>query len=281
MPQLIGLWHPTYGRAANGKPLRTLGELRTLLGGQTETGAPLELILKPRAGRLGKNVISVTLHRDQNDFIVSQKGSAPLTFQDFMAGLTPDDHSHFGSQDQGWLLQERVKQHPKIAALNPSSLNTVRITTYLSRWKGEPNGTGDVMTDFGFLRVGRAGSATDGWSEGGGLAINVDIADGRLGTGIFSTGPASRTEERHPDSLLHFRGQRLPFWDDAKQLCEQTAMLFPDVRSIGWDVAITETGPLIVEGNAKWVPMMPQAFGGAYFTGERRDRLLRDGAALP
>ena len=281
MPTLIGLWHPSYGCTPSGEPLRTARELNALLAKRASNNDTMELIFKPRAGRLGKNVISVALQSDQKDFIVSQSGCAPLSLQDFIAGLTPDDHSHFGSQDQGWLVQERVTQHPEIAVLNPSSLNTVRITTYLTRSQGAPSRNGEAVTDFAFLRVGRAGSATDGWSEGGGLAINVDIADGTLGAGLFSKRPASSTQNHHPDSQVHFEGRRLPFWNDAKALCEQTALLFPDVRSIGWDVALTETGPLIVEGNAKWVPMMPQAFGGAYFTGERRDRLLRDGAVLP
>jgi hypothetical protein len=47
---------------------------------------------------------------------------------------------------------------------------------------------------------------------------------------------------------------KLPHWQEARKLAERAARLFLPLRTIGWDVALTEEGPLLLEGNAEWDP---------------------------
>jgi len=58
----------------------------------------------------------------------------------------------------------------------------------------------------------------------------------------------------HPDTSLPLKGFRLPFWDEAMTLARRATALFVPLRTIGWDVAITAEGPVLIEGNARWDP---------------------------
>ena len=46
-----------------------------------------------------------------------------------------------------------------------------------------------------------------------------------------------------------FAGYRLPYWNEVRELVKNVHAKLPDIKSIGWDVAITENGPILVEGN--------------------------------
>jgi hypothetical protein len=43
-------------------------------------------------------------------------------------------------------------------------------------------------------------------------------------------------------------------WDEAKALAFSAMPYFLPNRTIGWDVAITDDGPVIVEANREWTP---------------------------
>ncbi|MFR0733141.1 MAG: sugar-transfer associated ATP-grasp domain-containing protein [Oscillospiraceae bacterium] len=55
--------------------------------------------------------------------------------------------------------------------------------------------------------------------------------------------------DRHPVTGVAFRGYRLPFFREAVELCCQAAQVEPRLGYIGWDVAVTPDGPVLVEGN--------------------------------
>ena len=64
--------------------------------------------------------------------------------------------------------------------------------------------------------------------------------------------PSGERFHIHPVSGERITGCIIPYYDQAIALAKQAAMRIPSVRSIGWDVAITETGPHILEGNDNW-----------------------------
>jgi hypothetical protein len=53
----------------------------------------------------------------------------------------------------------------------------------------------------------------------------------------------------HPDSGEAFHGIKLPFRQETFSLLKGIAILFPGCEIIGWDIALTPDGPVIVEGN--------------------------------
>jgi transcriptional regulator with XRE-family HTH domain len=55
--------------------------------------------------------------------------------------------------------------------------------------------------------------------------------------------------DKHPNTNEKIVGYQLPFVKEAVDMCLKAALVVPQIRYIGWDVAITENGPAIIEGN--------------------------------
>jgi hypothetical protein len=45
---------------------------------------------------------------------------------------------------------------------------------------------------------------------------------------------------------------------ESVEMVRKAALYIPENRSIGWDVAITETGPQLIEGNHNWCKLLWQ-----------------------
>ena len=72
-------------------------------------------------------------------------------------------------------------------------------------------------------------------------------------TGIVSTMDVDHDHVqyiKHPYSGTIIPGFQIPFWDEAKKMVLQAALVLPNVRFIGWDVAIAKDRPLLIEGNS-------------------------------
>lgn len=149
-----------------------------------------------------------------------------------------------------FLFQERVEQHPAMSALNPSSLNTVRLITFCRNH--------EATLFSAALRVGVAGKSVDNWAAGG-LIVHIDAATGELrGEGFFKPGYGGRASV-HPDSGIAFAGFRIPYFREAVQLVTRLHVYLHDIHSVGWDVGISTSGPTIIEGNDDWeggIPMV-------------------------
>ena len=75
-----------------------------------------------------------------------------------------------------------------------------------------------------------------------------------LGTGVLKPKYGAQRVEVHPDSGVRFTGLQVPFWNEVLELCRGAARICPNLRSIGWDIAIAPGGPMIIEANHKWDP---------------------------
>jgi hypothetical protein len=150
--------------------------------------------------------------------------------------------------DGRFLFQERIQQHPEMSAPHPASVNTVRIIT--SFRYGKP------MVFCASARMGTGGRAVDNWSTGG-LTIGIDAQTGEFQSeAFFRPGYGGRTA-RHPDTGVVFKGLRVPHFQEAAQLVLQLHEYLPQIHSIGWDIAISTSGPVVIEGNDDWHGIVP------------------------
>jgi hypothetical protein len=59
---------------------------------------------------------------------------------------------------------------------------------------------------------------------------------------------------RHPVTGAVLPGFQLPLWPEACALARRAALSFRPLLTVGWDIAFTPDGPLLIEGNAWWDP---------------------------
>ena len=225
-PAVHGFYHPRRGVDRDGQPLRTRDQLIGLLA---RRGAGL--VLKPVDGGQGRNLL--VLAECNADGAVRSDGTRMDhdALFDFLA-----------REDEGWLIQYRVEQHPDLARVHPSSLNTLRIMTLVLD-------DGTITTTIGRLRMGRGGGAHDN-SSAGGLTCQIDLATGHCGAAMLAYG-----DERfatHPDTGAAIEGLAIPHWQAAHELVERAHALLPFPRDLGWDVGVTPDGPVLIETNSYW-----------------------------
>lgn len=140
---------------------------------------------------------------------------------------------------QDYLLECFVTQHPDLTALNPTSVNTVRI---VSARMGDR-----VLLVGACLRCGGSGSYVDNFHQGG-VAYPIDLETGVVnGPGRTLEGRAEYI--RHPSTGCVMPGFSIPHWDRLRTETEQAALLSPHIGYIGWDIAITPDGVDFIEGN--------------------------------
>lgn len=146
------------------------------------------------------------------------------------------------------LIEEYIEQHPSLMALSPSGLNTVRVLTQLDK--------GVVHFLGARLRIS-VNSNVDNMAAGN-LAAPVNLETGVIeGPAVYSN-ITREDQEFHPVTGVKITGFKIPFWNRVIDLCRKAALHRPENRSVGWDIAITEKGPELVEGNHNWCRLLWQ-----------------------
>lgn len=146
-------------------------------------------------------------------------------------------------------IEDPIVQHYKMNLLNETSINTVRITTLLHN--------DEVHIMYALLRIGRSGMSVDNVGSGGIYTVVSD--DGKIINPCWSDKTIS-TYTKHPDSGFELIGFEIPYFKQALELCKKAAKVEKHIRYVGWDVAIGENGPMIVEGNPLPGYDMPQNY---------------------
>ena len=153
---------------------------------------------------------------------------------------TPEKMYEFFMNEPKMLIEEVPKQHHLMSEIYDKSINSIRITTVLK--------DGEFHAFNTWVKFGGKGSIVDG-RVGGGCFAGVDV-----NTGIIDT-PAIDIDnnrfEYHPDTGKQITGFRIPYWKEAIELTEKALRFYDGIDFVGWDLCITEDGPMIVEGNSK------------------------------
>jgi hypothetical protein len=151
---------------------------------------------------------------------------------------------------QGYLVSEIIPNSPWSGKFYGRTLNTIRILTGVRRDTRLP-----VILSAIFKIGCDASFPTDNWHSGfGGITAKVDLESGRLGTALRfvpGKGGGRRPLKAHPESHVTIEGDVVPDWPAVKDLMLEIVRRQPSLGLVGWDVALTPTGVVIVEGNGK------------------------------
>jgi hypothetical protein len=141
------------------------------------------------------------------------------------------------------MVQQRLSNHPDIADLADQSLVAVRVITC----KSDP-GQNSIIT-YAFIRI--ITRLEPAWPVTYELGIAIDLATGRLG-------PATGDKEKwllewwdvHPVTGAQVTGRLMPHWEEIKAIALKAHNAAQGRLLVGWDIAVTPQGPLLLEGNS-------------------------------
>lgn len=157
------------------------------------------------------------------------------------------------ASDRTYLIQARLENHKVIRKMT-EYLSTIRMVNFF-----EPNG---VRTPFAALKLPAANNIADNFWRKGNFLADVDVETGVLRRIIRGKGVFTEELECHPDGGDRLVGLRLPFWNDVKKLNAKAAALFAPIRYGSLDIALTDSGPVVVEMNTGGSFELPQLASG-------------------
>ena len=162
----------------------------------------------------------------------------------------------FHSTQMGvYLLEECLENCSELKNLNPSSLNTLRIT-YILRKDGTPH----IFN--ALFRIGTTkDSVVDNWGAGG-IMANVDLVSGKINSPGYDE--KGNVFFRHPLSGIELIGFQIPRFKEALEFSKAVASVNKKVVFGGLDLAITEKGVELVEINFPPANVGYQVFGKGY-----------------
>lgn len=158
--------------------------------------------------------------------------------------ITTDESADYNAltsrliEGKQYLVEEAVVQHDALNKLCPSSVNTLRIVTLTIHEKSH--------FLYALLRVGSGNNHVDNISSGGMYTLIGE--DGVLHFPAFCD-KTGLYYDAHPVTGTAFCGFEIPMFTEAIDICLKAAQVKPGLAYIGWDVAITPNGPVLIEGN--------------------------------
>lgn len=171
-------------------------------------------IAKPINGEGGRDVDKIVIKKDSN-------------LEEIFSSLI---------KNKQLLIEEYIAQNDKINKLYDGSVNTLRIFTF---YDGENSYVLNAV-----FKIGNGG-CTDNFSSGS-MYTFLDEEGVVIAPAIDKD---DKVYEKHPITKNKILGFKVPFFKEACDLVCEASKVVNDIRYVGWDVAITKDGAVIVEGN--------------------------------
>ena len=195
---------------------------------------PCDLFLKPLRGAGGRGAEVWTYLGDRSYRSASAGARSESELLVHLTNL---------SQSEPYVGRLLASNHPELAAVSSGALCTIRVLTCLNE-NDRPEVTHAV------LRMPRTpGIVVDNFHAGG-IAAKVMLNSGIVGAAT-DLGQDRNTAwfGNHPTTGAVIRGRQVPMWNQVLDLARQAHALFADQIAVGWDIAVLEAGPHLIEGN--------------------------------
>jgi len=142
---------------------------------------------------------------------------------------------------RGFMFQTAVQQNFSLTRVIGPALGTVRVVTVVD--DGQPRPL------YAIWKIPSPTAMSDNFWQSGSMLAEVDAISGLVGRVRRGTGPAMETLDTHPVSDLPLSGLQLPCWQQVLDLTVTAHKVSPENGVLGWDIGLTDTGPVIVECN--------------------------------
>lgn len=196
------------------------------------------LFLKPAdCGSGGKNIICYK--KVNSNYYSKDKGK--LNFENIKKFKTD------------YILQEGLENTGFLKEIHPHSLNTFRIMTFFDNKKG-------AKVIYAILKAGNNKASTDN-AHTGGIYVGVNLKNGTLMDRGFDEDLNDFT--LHPLTKIDFRNKKIEGFRKVIKIAEKVGNRFPTITFVGWDIALTKKGPVILEGNSSpGLTIIQRTYGG-------------------
>ena len=133
------------------------------------------------------------------------------------------------------LIEEEIVQHEELNKLNPYAVNSFRIVTLVKDNKAY------LLANA--LRINIDDAIAIGCSD---AYMRLD-EKGNICSRVIDD--VANIYEEHPIAKIKFSTVKIPYVKEAFDMALKAALEVPEIRYVGWDIAITKNGPVIMEGN--------------------------------
>jgi len=140
----------------------------------------------------------------------------------------------------GYLFERFLEPHPEAARLHGERLATARILTLLD------DGARILRASW---KIPAGENMADNFWRGGNLLAKLDLDTGKIERAVAGSGFEMSLVTHHPDTGAELIGTPMPHWDEVREVALEGARLMRHIPLIGWDIAATAHGPVIVEMN--------------------------------
>lgn len=238
IPELFAVFDPVLGWTADETHLNSRDDWLRYFA----ESVPDAFVIKPALGVHGMALGA--FQRNASGFVDGAgKQYLPADLYEFMA--TNADFSRF-------VIQQRLANHPELVRISGSeAVQTVRAITLVR--EGE---VPELLLAVQKIVKGSGVADNFRWGRTGNMVASVDLENGTLDRIVTGAqhGVGMREVEQHAVTGVTLKGYRLPLWDQLRALVIDAARKMLPIRTVGWDVALTPDGPVIVEGNMWWHP---------------------------
>lgn len=171
------------------------------------------------------------------------------SYEDTCGRRVPEKQFAEALRGQDCIVQPFIGNHPDIARMSNGALAALRIVTG-TNLRGEAEYVASLLALPHGARITSIAA----------ILCSVAPDTGRIRRAAM---PGGEPIERHPDTGARLIDAELPFWSDSVALAQRAhALAFPRFPFLGWDIALTLDGPVLLETNSGWGALFHQMLDG-------------------
>lgn len=210
-------------------------------------GAAFPFFSKPVESTGSAGTASIEGYDAASDELVSADGRR-VTIEQFVREVTR-------YRERGYIFQERIATHPELRPVCGPGVSACRMLVRVE--EGVPS-----LHRATWKIPAGANLADNFWRDGNMLGA-IDPASGTITRVVRGMAVDTTEIENHPDTGAPLKGRVLPQWEVMKATALEAASTFPALWLQGWDIAISDRGPVIfeVEGDGGGAQMTQHAQG--------------------
>lgn len=149
--------------------------------------------------------------------------------------------AEMSSREAGFIIERRLGPDSRLAGLFGPCLWSVRLLVLLTP-------TGPVIHR-AVAKIATGTNAADNFWRPGNMLGAIELTTGTITRLVRGTGIETAVNLAHPDTGVQIVGAVIPDWGSVLDLTAAAACVLPGIRTQSWDVALTDSGPVLLEVN--------------------------------